>query len=494
MGGGDHTSRNEWLRQGCFRPPIEKARSRPEALTIGCAELDDPTHVMAHGASVIWFNTSDSLDLLHLGLPFAYTYHPPSRRAGAVSVRSLDNSVQGNLKCYFGGFAVQVQGPRTESAGKASRRPNPRTAEFDEGAARKARNDIEAEIAYAKTGIDSAQPEAQGTRQADALVKVRQKVVDTLKGSTEISEVGDLYKDGRFKRPLALGAFSPIFFVYSRPGSPRPEGEAQTRAGKSYFIYNGTLLLAAAFCEPEKQVPAVEESVTEVCHLISSSGFDFRRLSPIPAPQSFNLSDVSLAVSQTAGVLNDSVGRTLIMTSVFARMPRTVHDALRSLYASSFPHLMSFYALRDVAESRDALIEAIEAQRGALMDLMRELNLTKERHLLKRRRLRKLIRAHSLGITEKIGRADALSDSLSQGAESLDLSLKESPAVRAVLESEPGWRGYLGHDFDTKRVLDVISQTNEVMSHRDTGSIVLWVAVLAGAIGGLVGFLVSKLV
>ena len=193
-----------------------------------------------------------------------------------------------------------------------------------------------------------------------------------------------------------------------------------------------------------------------------------------------------------SAVLNDSFGRVETATSLFVRVPRSVQDSLRSLYAVSFQYLMAFYSLKEESDTQEALFQTIEAHRNTVLDLMHEFNQTRGRQFLRRRKLRKLVRDHCLNLTEKIGRADVISASLAQGINSLDVGLQQDPELKFILEREPGWKSYLHNDFDARPVLEMIARTSDVISRPDVGFIVFWVALFAAAAGAVIGSLVNS--
>jgi len=339
------------------------------------------------------------------------------------------------------------------------------------------------------------EPAVNANKTPDALTIARQKIFDALKASPEIAEVGDLYPDSRYRSLGTLGAFAPIFFVYRPASGDQPqEGEKRTPAKRFYFVYNGRYLILAAFGEPGTEIPALSETVSEVCLLLSRSGYEFHRLSPIPTIQSLDLGGASAASSPLAGVLNDSIGRMGTTTSLLVRMPRSVQDSLRFLYATSFQYLVAFYSLREQCDTEEALFQTIEAHRETVLDLMHEFNQTRGRQFLRRRKLRKLVRAHCLSLTEKIGRTDAISDSLAQGIRSLEANLKHDRDLRVMFGSEPTWRSYLSNDFETKPVLDMITRAVEEINRPDVGYAVFWVALIAAAAGAVVGSLITRIV
>ena len=416
-------------------------------------------------------------------------------------MRSLENRVRANLKCHFGGLAIVIPEPQSAAAGKHASKANPKAPDFDIEAARKASSETIAELAYNRYGtgtavqVESQQPPPITSRTQDALLKARQKIFDTLKASPEIAEVSDLYPDNRYKSSVALGAFAPIYFVYRATAKVPPPQEAEKKASakRYYFAYNGMFLVVAAFGEPDAGVPALPEVFSEACLLISKSGYEFRWLSPTPTIRSIDLGGTSPVSSSMAAALNDSDGRMATATSVFVRTPKSVQDSLRSVYAVSFQYLMAFYSLKQQADTQAALLQTVEAHRNAVLDLMHEFNQTKGRQFLRRRKLRRLVRAHCLNLTEKIGRADIISDSLAQGINSLEVGLQQEPELRVVLDREPGWKSYLQNDFDTRPVLDMIARTSDVISRPDVGFIVFWVALLAAAAGAVVGTLVGRI-
>jgi hypothetical protein len=415
-------------------------------------------------------------------------------------LRSLENGVSASLKCHFVGLAVQVPELEAVNVGKRASETNPKAADFDVEAVKKASYKSMSELAYNKYGVgltdqpDVQQPTAMG-RGAEALVKARAKIVESLKGAPEVIELGDLFPDGRFRALFVPGAFAPIFFEYILPKSLQPKRESPEDASlkKLYFVYNGRFLTVAALCGPGRGVPALQEAVSEVCLHMAKSGLEFRWLSPIPTFQSLDQGNVSAAPSLNPALLNDS-GRAGAMTSALMRMPRNAQGALRSLYATAFQSLMSFYSLKDESDTEDALIQTIDSHRKTLLDLMHEFNQTKGSQFLRRRKLRKLIRVHCFNLTEKIGRVDALSDSLAQGMVSLEGDLQNEPELRVMFERDPNWKSYLHHDFDTKPVLDMVARTSDEINRNNMGKVILWVALLAAAVGGLVGFFISRVV
>ena len=416
-------------------------------------------------------------------------------------MRSLENKVRANLKCHFGGLAITIS-DFDAAAGKPNSRMNLTAPDYDVEAARKKFYETTAELAYNRYGTVTAnqpgiqQPTLTSGKTADSLLKARQKVFETLKASPEIAEVSDLYPDNRYKGSVAFGAFAPIFFVY-RPAAkvqPQDENEKKAAAKRFYFVYNGRFLIVAAFSEPGMGISALSETVSEVCLLMSKSGYDFRWLSPNPTPQSVDFGGTLTASSPMAAVLNDSVGRMGATTSVLLGMPRSIQDSLRSLYAVSFQYLMTFYSLKEESDTRDALLQTIDAHRETVLNLVHEFNRTKGRQFLRRRKLRRLIRSHCFNLTEKIGRVDIISDSLGQGITSLESNLQQEPELRVILSRGPDWKSYLHHDFDTKPVLDMITRTDDEISRTDVGFIVFLVALLAAAAGALVGSFIGRIV
>jgi hypothetical protein len=414
-------------------------------------------------------------------------------------MRSLENRVRANLKCHFGGLAIAIPEPETVTAGKLASPGDPKAADYNFEAARKASYETRAELTYNRYGTVTTNP--SGTQQpaitdkmAEALTKARQKIFDTLKASPETAEVSDLYSDNRYKGLAESGAFAPIFFVYVPPARIPPRQEAvKTSARRYYFVYNGRFLIVAALCEPGMEVPALQEIVSEACLLMSKSGYEFRQLSPIPTLQSLDLRGTSAASSPMGAVFNDSIGRAGTATSLLVTVPRNVQESLRSLYATSFQYMMAFYSLKEESDTREVLFQTVEAQREAVLGLMHEFNQTRERQFLRRRKLRKLIRTHCLSLTEKIGRVDALSDSLAQGIISLDSDLQQEQEIRGMLEREPGWRSYLHNSFDTKPVLEMVARTNEEIGGHDIGLVVFLIVLLAAAAGAVAGSLISRM-
>ena len=417
-------------------------------------------------------------------------------------MRSLEGRVRANLKCHFGGLAIAIPELENATTGGLTAKMNPNGGEYDVEAARTASYRAMSELAYDRYGTGTAsqpatqQPSKSQGEIADALSKARQKIFETLKASAEIAEVSDLYQDNRFRGSAAHGAFAPIFFVYRLPDKVQIHQEEERRASakRFYFVYNGRFVIVAAFCEPDEEVPTLSETVSEVCLLMSKTGYEFRWLSPIPTIQSLDQGGASVVSSPLAGVLNDSIGRAGTTTTLFTSKPKSVQDTLRSLYATSFQYLMSFYSLKEESDTQKALFKTIEAHRETVLDLMHEFNQTKGRQFLRRRKLRKLIRGHCFSLTEKIGRVDAISDSLAQGIISLESNVQQDPELRIMLEREPNWRSYLHHDFDTRPVMDMVTRTSVEISRPDTGLIVFLVALLAAAAGALVGSLVGRIV
>jgi len=416
-------------------------------------------------------------------------------------MRSLESRVRANLKCHFGGLALVVPEVEVVRAKEAASKTNPKAGDFDVEAARSASYRAMADVAYDKygTGASNRVGEKESSKipseTADALVMARQKIFETLKASPEIAEVSDLYPDDRFRGSVAYGAFAPIFFVYKPPAkiqTREEEKEAQPR--RFYFVYNGRFIIVTAFCQPDEEVPALSETVSEVCLLLSKTGYEFHRLSPVPTLQSLDLGGVSAGSPAMAAVLNDSVGGAGTATALFMSKPKTIQNSLRSLFAVLFQPLMKFYSLREESDTGEAIFQTIEAHREAVLDLMHEFNQTKGRQFLKRRRLRKRIRTHCFNLTEKIGRVDAISDSLSQGIISLESNLREEPYLRAMLEREPSWKSYLHNEYDTEPVLDMVTRVSGEINRTDTGLIVFVVALLAAAAGALVGSFVSKII
>jgi hypothetical protein len=415
-------------------------------------------------------------------------------------MRSLENRVRANLKCHFGGLAIQVPEPGTVASTKLPG-TNPKAGDYDVEAARKASSRATAELTYDRYGTGLAdQPEGQRRAEVlgklpDNLLKARQKIFSTLKASPDIAEVSDLFPDTRFSGSAALGAFAPIYFVYRPVTKAQPQQDAEKKGAfkRFYFVYNGKFLIVAAFSEPGAEIPALPETVSEACLLMSKSGYEFSWLSPIPTPQSLDVGGASAGSSSMAAVLNDSVGHVGTTTSLLLRMPRSVQDSLRSLYAASFQTMMSFYSLREESDTQEALFRTIEAHRETVLDLMHDFNQTKGRQFLQRRKLRKLIRAHCFNLTEKIGRADTISDSLARGIASLDGTLHQEPDLRTMLEREPNWKSYFHNDFDTRPVLDMITRTSVEISRPDMGFVVFWVALLAAAAGAVAGSIISRI-
>jgi len=412
-------------------------------------------------------------------------------------MHSLENRVRANLKCHFGGLAIVIPELQTGLSVAPVTRTNPRGAEYDVEAARRASYGAMAELAYNRYGTGVA--DRVGTQgptgsNGDPLTKARQKVFETLRASSEIAEVSDLFPDSRYKDTAGFGAFAPILFIYRPPDKNIPlEGEKRVTTKRFYFVYNGRFLIVGAFCEPNGGIPFLSETVSEVCLLLSKSGYEFRWLSPIPTPQSLNLGGTSAASSPLDGVLTESAGGGGT-TTIFRNVPRSVQDSLRSLYAVSFQYLAAFYSLKEESDTQQALIQTIEAHRGTVLDLMRDFNRTKGRQFFRRRKLRSLIRAHCFSLTEKIGRVDTISDSLAQGIMSLDSDLEQDPELTFMFEREPSWKSYLHHDFDTRPVMDVVTRTSEEISRHDIGLIVFLVALLAAAGGAFLGSLLGRII
>lgn len=416
-------------------------------------------------------------------------------------MHSLENKVLGNLRCHFGGLAITFTEPEPPAKGRPASPTNPKAAAYDVDAARKASYETATELVYNRYGAEpNSQPGArhQSTvknKIQDDMTRARQQIFDTLKASPEIAAVSDLYPDGRFKGSAAFGAFSPIFFIYdsSSVGQLQQEPE-EAPARRHYFIYNGRFLIAADLSQPNQETSGLPEAVSKVFLLLSKSGRGFRLLPPIPTLQSYDLGGVTSAASPVAAVLNESIGRAGMTTSLFLRTPRTVQDSLRSLYASSFQYLMAFYSMREECDTQEALFKTIEAQRGTVLNLVHELNQTKRRHLLKRRGLRRLIGAHCLSLTEKVGRVETISDSISQGISSLETSLQDVPSLKSVLEKEPNWKSYLSHEFDAKQILDLIGRTSELIGKPDLWFAAFWLVLVAAAAGALAGSLAGGII
>jgi len=414
-------------------------------------------------------------------------------------MRSLESRVRANLKCHFGGLAMAIPELETATEGGPASKMNPNGRVYDVEAARTASYRATSELAYDRYGTRTAnqpgtqQPNSPGEA-SDALSKARQKVFETLRASAEIAEVSDLYPDSRFKGSATYGAFAPIFFVYRIPDKvPTNQEDGKAPVKRFYFVYNGRFMIVAAFCEPDEEVPALSETVSEVCLLMSKTGYEFRWLSPIPTVQSLDQGGASAISSPMAGILNDSVGRAGTTTILFTNKPKSIQDSLRSLYATSFQFLVSFYSLKEESDSQKALFKTIEAHRETVLDLMHEFNQTKGRQFLRRRKLRKLIKGHCFNLTEKIGRVDAISDSLDQGIISLDSNLQQDRALGTVFGSEPDWKGYLRHEFDTRPVMEMVTRTSEEISRPDVGLMVFLVALLAAAAGAIVGSFLGRI-
>jgi len=413
------------------------------------------------------------------------------------SMRSLENGVSSILKCHFAGFAVQVQVLEVVTSAKPGPSTSPKAADYDVETVKKESYRTTAEIAYNRfgTGVasqpDALQPVGTTSKMVDTMLQARKKIIDSLKESTAIVQLGDLFPDSRFKGLVMPGVFPPIFFEYILPKSTQLKAESTK---KLHFVYNGRFLIVAAHCDPGSEIPGLPETVSEVCLQMSKSGLEFRWLSPTSAFPSLYLGHVSLYSSPTPAVLNDYVGGAGAGTRALTSAPRSVQGALRTLYATSFQYMMSFYSLKEESETEEALILTIESHRKTILDLMHEFNQTKGRQLLRRRELRRLIRDHCFNLTEKIGRVDTLSDSIALGIASLDAELQHEPDLRPMLEREPSWKDQLHHEFDTKPVLDMIARTSDEVNRDNMGQVIIWVALLAGAVGGLVGYLVSRIV
>jgi len=411
-------------------------------------------------------------------------------------MRSLENKYRANLKCHFGGLAIVI--PELENV-ELARELNPKSGAFDVEAARKASYGAMAEMANGRYGtgmanqVETQQAVATTGKVLDPLTKARQKIFETLKATAEIAEVSDLYPNSRYKGSAAFGAFAPLFFIYRPADKVEPqEPEKKVPARRFYFVYNGRFFIVGAFCEPDVEIPALPGVVSEVCLLLSKSGYDFRRLSPIPTLQSLDLGGTSASLPLD-GVLNDSVGR-VGTTTVFRSIPKSIEDSLRTVYAASFQYLIAFYSLKEESDTQAALLQTVEAHRGTILSLMHEFNRTKGRQFLQRRKLRKLIRAHCFSLTEKIGRVDSISDSLAQGIISLDDSFRQDPDLAITLGREPNWKSYLHHDFDTRPVMDMVTRTSEEISRHDLGLIVFLVALLAAVAGGIIGSLIGRVI
>jgi len=417
-------------------------------------------------------------------------------------MRSLESGVWANLKCHFGGLAIQIQQPEKKATGKLASRTNPKDTRYDVEATVEATYKAVAELASKRYGngaaeqLVSQQPADIASKTDDAVSKARQKVVAALKESPEISEVGDLFREDPFRGFEPSGAFAPVFFVYNLSRGPQRESESEgeVAVSKLHFVYNGRFLTVAGFCRPDRGISGISEAVSKVCLQMSRSGLGLHWLSPLPTYQSLDFGEVSLASSPTSVVLNDSIRGAGAKTSLLVSMPRRVPDVLRSVYTGSFQYLMSFYSLKEQSDLGEALMQTIQAHRETILDLMKEFNQSKRRQFLRRRRLRGLIGTHCLNLTEKIGRLDVISDSLAQGIDSLEGNLQQEPRFRATLEAEPGWKSYLRHDFDTKPTLDMITRTSEEIRGHSTWSVTLLVALLAAILGGFVGFFISRIV
>jgi hypothetical protein len=416
-------------------------------------------------------------------------------------MQSLENRVRANLKCHFGGLAIVVPDAQVVVSGEPATAQNPKAPVFDVEVAKKAAYGAIAELVQDKYGTGApSQPGTQqpGTNTATAtssLLKARQKVLDTLKSSPEVSEAGDLYPGNRYAGSVASGAFAPIFFAYAPTEMTEPlQGESKKGAArKFYFVYNGRFLIIAAFSGPEVSIPALSETVSEVCLLMSRSGYEFRWMPPNPTKQSVDLGGVSAASAPLGAVLNDSVGQVGTTTRMFMETQRGVSDSLRSIYAASFQSMMMFYSLKEESDTRDALITTIEAHRGTVLDLVHEFNQARGRQFFRRRKLRKLVRAHCLNLTEKIGRVEVISDSIAQGISSLDNNLQQDSRMRSMFEGETNWKSYLRNDFDERPVLEMVSRTSDEVSRPDMGFVVFWVALLAAVTGAVVGSIISGL-
>ena len=408
-------------------------------------------------------------------------------------MHSLENRARGNLKCHFGGLSIAIADSSAAIRGKTDIRTNPKAAAYNVEAVRKHSYATATELVYNRYGTGPSNQQSAGAtnKTPDPLSSARQKILDTLKASPDIADASDLYPDGRYRSSAAFGAFAPIFFAYRSPAKVRSQESEETPDGRYFFVYNGRFLIAGAFSEPDHGIAGLQEAVSEVFQLLSGSGYEFRLISPIPTLQSCDLGGVSAASSPLAAALNDSIGGAGMTTRLFVRKPRSVQDSLRSLYATSFQHLMAFYSLREESDTQEAILRTIEGHRGTVLDLMHEYNQTKRRQFLQRWRLRRLIRAHCFNLTEKIGRVDAISDSLAQGIVSLETDLQNEPGLKLTLEREPGWKSYLRHEFDTEPTLDMIGRASEQISRPDVWFVLFLVALAAAATGALVWSLLS---
>jgi hypothetical protein len=404
------------------------------------------------------------------------------------------------LKCHFGGFAVQIPAAGTGSV-KPVPHANPDEIKYDIEATLEAFYKAASAEAFNKygestTGQVAVQRPSGVTNKLDLPASnARKKLVELLKTSPGVYDVGDLPSVNHSVDHAATNTFSPIFFAYSRPipGQPANVPGAKTPVSKFNFVYDGRLLLVGAFCGKYQEIPALEETVSKVCLLMSKSGFEFRCFPPTPARQSLDAGIVSTALTTTSGAFNDSVGGPGTMTRMFMSKPYTVQEVLRSLYAASFPYLTSFYSLREESNLKDALIQTIEAHSGTIRGLVEEYGKTGGSRFLRRRKLRGLVRFHCSKLKEKIGRLDALSDALAKGIDSLDKKLQDEPLLRTMLEGEPGWKSYIRHDFDTQSKLDLISWANNELKGNRMRSVIILVAILAAVAGGIVGFMLGRI-
>ena len=414
-------------------------------------------------------------------------------------MRTLEATVRANLKCHFAGLAIQFPESHATSTSILNTDVSPKASKYDPRAAVEGSYRISAELTRVNHGPDTARTPAApaspaaSSQVSDAASTARQKVVKALRESPEFSEVGDLFHEDPYKGIVIPGTFAPIFFIYNLPNKVQaPEGEMRAAVGKFNFVYNGKLLIVAGFCEPDKEMSGLSEAVTKVSEAMARSGYEFHPLSPSPTLQSVDIGVVSMSSTPTSAALNDTAsggGRPSVLTSA----PRSVPGVLQSLYAKSFQYLMPFYSMKEQSDEAEALMQTIEAHRGTVLELMREYNQSRWYNVLRKMRLRRLLRGHCLSLTEKIGRVDALSSSITRGVNLLESELQLDPRLRVALERGPGWKGFLPHDFDTKPIMDMVTRTSDEISRRDMTLTVAWVAVLSAAVGGVVAYLVARM-
>jgi hypothetical protein len=379
---------------------------------------------------------------------------------------NLEKSEWTHLKCHFGGLAIQLPEPSKNEARKLASDSNPKAEKYDVGATAKASYKAMTEMTLAKYNIimakqaDQQRASNEIDESSDAASKARQKVIKTLRESSGIYEVGDLFSENTPKGPSAPGTFAPIFFTCDPPAEIKSEFEPEkdSMVRKFYFVYNGRFLVVAARCQPDKEIFALSETVSKVCLLMGESGYEFHMLSPIPTQNSLSFGNVSAASSPTSSALNNSsrAGRNSKAT-VLVNTSRSVRDVLRSLYTTAFPYVMPLYSLKEQSDTEEALIQTIKAHRETILDLMEDFN--KNRGYFHRRKLRGLIRTHCAILTDKIERLGVLSDSLAQGVVSLDDKLRNDSSLKAMFDRDPSWKSYINHEYDTKPVLDMIART-----------------------------------